>query len=458
MSGVEDIKILKDRISQMEMKFSEPMSDDAMAELLEKYGEAQSEFEAKGGYDLDSRAKEIISGLGFSEQDFERQIENFSGGWKMRAALAKILLLNPEVIFLDEPTNHLDLESIIWLEDWLRSFKGTLVLTSHDRVFMNKVANKVVEIAHSKMTLYSGDYEFYLREREIRKEQLVAQYKRQQAMLQKEEEFIAKFAARASHAAQVQSRVKKLEKIERIEIPPEQKIVKFGFKSPPRSGENVVEFNNLFKTWKSEDNIEKEVLKNISGLVRRLDKIALIGVNGAGKSTLLKLITEETDATSGLSQLGASLEIGYFSQHALDVLDPGLTILETLQNVAPLANVGTLKTLLGSFLFSDEDVDKKISVLSGGEKSRVVLATILIKPVNFLVLDEPTNHLDIVSREILMDALNRFEGTIIMVSHDRHFLSSITNRVFRINDGEMSIYEGGFKEYLNSSFNDEKAN
>ena len=247
MSGVAEITDLSKKIKTMEEQFSVPMGDDDMAKLLEEYGEAQSRFEAAGGYDLDSRAKEIISGLGFKDSDYDRGIEHFSGGWKMRAALGKILLLNPDVIFLDEPTNHLDLESIIWLEQWLKDFKGTLLLTSHDRIFMNNVVNRIIEISHSNMTLYSGDYEFYLREREVRKEQLVAQYKRQQAMLQKEEEFIAKFAARASHAAQVQSRVKKLEKIERIEIPPEQKIIRFEFKTPPRSGENVVELNNVSK-------------------------------------------------------------------------------------------------------------------------------------------------------------------------------------------------------------------
>lgn len=457
MSGVEEIVTLKSQISEMEAKFSEPMSDDEMAKLLEVYGDAQARFESAGGYDLDVRAKEIISGLGFTETDFERQIDHFSGGWKMRAALAKILLLNPDVILLDEPTNHLDLESIMWLENWLSEFKGTLILTSHDRVFMNKVVNRIIEIANETISNYSGDYEFYLKERDIRKEQLVAAYNRQQAMLAKEEEFIAKFAARASHAAQVQSRVKKLEKIERVELPFEQKIVKFEFRSPPRSGDNVVELSSVSKAWESEDGSGKEVLKGVSGLVRRLDKIALIGVNGAGKSTLLKIIVGDTEVTSGSSDLGASLEVGYFSQHAMDVLDPSLTILETLQKVAPLANIGVLKTLLGSFLFSDDDVDKKVSVLSGGEKSRVVLATILIKPVNFLVLDEPTNHLDITSREILMNALKEFEGTIIVVSHDRHFLSEITNRVFRINDGELMIYEGGFSEYLDSSFNDNKA-
>ena len=458
MSGVEHLSKLQLRIASIEKALAEPMDDNKMTVMLEEYGNLQAEFEANGGYDLDSRAKEILSGLGFNEVDFTRETENFSGGWKMRIALAKILLLNPEVIFLDEPTNHLDLESIIWLEEWLKTFKGTLLLTSHDRVFMNKVAGKILEIAGQKLTLFSGNFDFYLREKEVRKEQLIAQYKRQQAMLQKEEDFIAKFAARASHAAQVQSRVKKLEKIERIEIPKEQKIIRFEFKQPPRSGDNVVEIKKLSKTWLSEDGMEKKVLTDISGLIRRLDKTALIGVNGAGKSTLLKIISQQTDPSGGESILGASVEIGYFSQHALDLLQPEMTILETLQAVAPLANLGTLKNLLGSFLFSDDDVDKKVGVLSGGEKSRVVLATILIKPVNFLILDEPTNHLDILSREILMDALVRFDGTIIMVSHDRHFLSSITNRVFRINEGELTTYEGGFGEYLESSSNDSKAN
>ena len=339
MSGVEHLSKLQLRIASIEKALAEPMDDSKMTVMLEEYGNLQAEFEANGGYDLDSRAKEILSGLGFNEVDFTRATENFSGGWKMRIALAKILLLNPEVIFLDEPTNHLDLESIIWLEEWLKTFKGTLLLTSHDRVFMNKVAGKILEIAGQKLTLFSGNFDFYLREKEVRKEQLIAQYKRQQAMLQKEEDFIAKFAARASHAAQVQSRVKKLEKIERIEIPKEQKIIRFEFKQPPRSGENVVEIKKLSKTWLSEDGMEKKVLTDISGLIRRLDKTALIGVNGAGKSTLLKIISQQTDPSGGESILGASVEIGYFSQHALDLLQPEMTILETLQAVAPLANL-----------------------------------------------------------------------------------------------------------------------
>lgn len=457
IAGVEDLAHLKIRIAEMEVRLGEPMDDDAMATLLEEYGEAQALFESRGGYDLDVRAQEILSGLGFSIDDFQRSVEHFSGGWKMRIALARILLLKPDALLMDEPTNHLDMESIMWLEEWLSEFKGILIMTSHDRTFMNRVVNKIVEISHGNVTTYAGNYDFYEREREIRKEQLLASFRRQQEMLAKEEEFIARFAARASHAAQVQSRVKKLDKIDRIEIPPEEKMVKFQFNKPPRSGDDVVKMNALGKTWLSTDGHSKRVFSGVTGLVRRLDKIALVGVNGAGKSTLLKIIAGQTDPSEGIAALGASVEMGYFSQHALDVLKPNWTILEQLQSVAPNASIGTLKTLLGAFLFSDDEVNKKISVLSGGEKSRVVLACILIRPVNFIILDEPTNHLDIRSREILMDALRDFEGTVLVVSHDRHFLAQITNRVFRIDHGEMQIYEGGFKEYLSSSMDDGKA-
>jgi ATP-binding cassette subfamily F protein 3 len=457
MAGVADLATLHEKIKTMEIQLSQPMDDDQLTQLLEAYGEAQAHFESRGGYDLDVRAQEILGGLGFSNIDMNRPVEHFSGGWKMRVALAKILLLQPEALLMDEPTNHLDLESILWLEEWLLNYKGTLILTSHDRTFLNKVVNKIVEIANGKVTTYSGNYDFYLKERDIRKEQLIAAFERQQEMLSKEEEFIAKFAARASHAAQVQSRVKKLEKIERVEIPPDEKTVKFQFSRPPRSGEDVVRFENVGKVFVSPDGHEKIVLSGISGMVERLDKIALVGVNGAGKSTLLKIVASQLDASSGQCQLGASLEVGYFSQHALEVLNPSHSIMEHLQHIAPMLGVGTLKTLLGAFLFSDSDVDKKIAVLSGGEKSRVVLAGIFIRPVNFIILDEPTNHLDIKSREILKEALANFEGTIIVVSHDRHFLSQITNRVFRLDQGEMNIYEGGFKEYLNSSMNDSRA-
>lgn len=452
IAGAGKVSTLQVRIAQMEEKLSEPMSDDEMATLLEEYGEAQAAFESAGGYDLENRAQEILTGLGIGPLEYNRSVESFSGGWKMRIALAKILILKPGILLMDEPTNHLDLESIIWLEEWLQNYKGCLIMTSHDREFMNRVVNKIVEIDNKTITTYSGNYDFYLRERDIRREQLLATHKRQQDMLAKEEEFIAKFAARASHAAQVQSRVKKLDKIEKIEIPEEAKAVRFEFAPPPRSGDDVVRMDDLEKTWVHEDGRKKTVFSGVTGVVRRLNKIAVVGVNGAGKSTLLKLMASQAEPTNGNINVGASVNVGYFSQHALDVLNPKNTIFEEVQQYMPRASIGSVRSLLGAFLFSDDDVHKKISILSGGEKSRVVLATILIRPVNFLILDEPTNHLDIKSREILMDAIKNFEGTVIVVSHDRHFLKEVSNRVFKIGNGEMVIYDGNYEEFLHSSF------
>lgn len=366
----------------------------------------------------------------------------------MRIALAKILVLQPDVLLMDEPTNHLDIESIIWLEQWLQNFKGSILMTSHDREFMNRIVKKVIEVAHKTITVYGGNYDFYEREKAIRLEQLIAAAKRQDDMLAKEEEFIARFAARASHAAQVQSRVKKLDKIDRIEIPAEEKQINFEWPVPPRGGEEVVKFQGLGKTWKTEDGREKLVFRGASGLVKRQDRIAVVGVNGAGKSTLLKIITGQTEATEGQSTIGASIEVGYFSQNSLDILDPRSTIVEEVHSRIPNSNLGTVRSLLGAFKFSGDEVEKKISILSGGEKSRVVLATILARPVNFLVLDEPTNHLDIASREALLDAVKNFPGTVMIVSHDRHFLREITTRVFELDKNELHIVDGGWDYYL----------
>jgi ATP-binding cassette subfamily F protein 3 len=430
---------------------TEPLSDDEMMLLMERYGDAQIEFQQRGGYDLEARAKAVLTGLGIHPEDHERPVEDFSGGWKMRIALAQILTLNPDVLLMDEPTNHLDIESIIWLEQWLMSFKGALLMTSHDREFMNRLVTRIVEIANKAITVYSGNYEFYLKEREIRREQLLAAHKRQQDMLAKEEDFIAKFAARASHAAQVQSRVKKLDKIDRIEIPPETKTIHFQFAPPPRSGNDVVRLSDLAKVWRRDDGRERSVFSGVSGTVRRLDKIAVTGVNGAGKSTLLKTIVGHTDPTSGQVNIGASVNIGYFSQHALDVLDPKQTVFDCVSQRLPEASVGAIRNLLGAFLFSGEETEKRIGVLSGGEKSRVALALILASPVNFLVLDEPTNHLDIESREVLLRAVQEFDGTVMLVSHDRHFLKQIVNRVFEIRDGELRTYEGNYDYYLENT-------
>ncbi len=451
-AGAGKISDLAAEITKMEVRLQnsaeEPLEDDEMTALLERYGDAQLQFEQRGGYDLDTRAKEVLTGLGINPDEHDRPVEAFSGGWKMRIALAKILLLNPDVLLMDEPTNHLDMESILWLEAWMIQFKGAIVMTSHDREFMNRIVNRIVEVANKAITVYSGNYDFYLRERTIRSEQLHAAHQKQNDMLAKEEEFIARFAARASHAAQVQSRVKKLEKIERIEIPAAEQTMHFDFPIPPRSGNDVVKMAGLGKTYPKDDGGEKLVFSNVNGVVRRLEKIAVVGVNGAGKSTLLRAICGQIDASDGDVSLGASVHMGYFSQHSLEVLNPNKTIYEEIHDRIPEATLGYVRNLLGAFLFSGDDVHKKINVLSGGEKSRLVLATILAKPVNFLVLDEPTNHLDIRSREMLLDAIQRFEGTVMIVSHDRFFLKAIVNRVFEVDKGEMRVFEGNYEYYL----------
>jgi ATP-binding cassette, subfamily F, member 3 len=439
-------------MKEMEAAMCEPQSDEEMSALLERYGIAVEEFEHMEGYDLDSRAQAVLTGLGIGPDRYNHPVESFSGGWKMRIALASILTLKPDVLLLDEPTNHLDVESIIWLEEWLANeFNGALLMTSHDRDFMNRVVTRIIEVANTSVTTYGGNYDFYERERDIRLEQLIASHKRQQDMLAKEEEFIARFAARASHAAQVQSRVKKLEKIERIEIPAEERTVRFGFADPPRSGDDVAAFENLGKVWITPDGVEKPVFHGVTGMVKRLNKIAVVGVNGAGKSTFLKILASQTEATTGSMTVGANVEIGYFSQHAMELLDPRKTIFETMQDYMPLATIGMIRNLLGAFLFSGDTVEKRIENLSGGEKSRVVLATILARPVNVLILDEPTNHLDIRSREMLLETLKNFGGTIVLVSHDRHFLRLLVDRVFEVDHGEMRVYEGSYDYYLSKS-------
>jgi len=459
MAGSAATMQLAEELKSMESAMCGQMGDDEMATLLERYGTAMEEFEHRGGYDLDTRAQTVLTGLGIGPDRFNHPVESFSGGWKMRIGLARILTLHPDVLLLDEPTNHLDVESIIWLEEWLASeFSGALLMTSHDRDFMNRIVTRIVEVNNRTLTTYGGNYDFYERERDIRFEQLLASHKRQQEMLSKEEEFIARFAARASHAAQVQSRVKKLEKIDRIEIPAEERTVRFSFSEPPRSGDDVVVMDRLAKSWQTPDGIKKAVFSGISGIIRREEKIAVVGVNGAGKSTFLKVLAGQTDPTAGAVSLGANVELGYFSQHAMELLDPRKTVFETVQDAMPLATIGVIRNLLGAFLFSGDTVEKRIENLSGGEKSRVVLATLLARPVNFLVLDEPTNHLDIRSREILLDALKSFTGTVVLVSHDRHFLRSLVDHVYEIDHGEMRIYQGDYSYYLHKVHGEEGGN
>ncbi|MBY0316939.1 MAG: ATP-binding cassette domain-containing protein [Bdellovibrionales bacterium] len=450
MSAAGNISEVAARLKVLEEKLAEPMDDDAMAKTLEEYGEVQADFERLGGYDLEPRAREILGGLGFSKHEQDMPTENFSGGWKMRIALAKILTLNPDVLLIDEPTNHLDLESIIWLEEWLKNFKGAILMTSHDRDFMNRLVTRIVEVANKTITVYGGNYDFYERERATRLEQLIAASKRQEDMLAKEKDFIARFAARASHAAQVQSRVKKLEKIDIIEIPEEESVIHFEWPTPPRGGDEVLKIENLSKVYppRGEEPGPKTVFKNATALVKRQDRVAVVGVNGAGKSTLMKIITGQIKPTEGVCTVGANVEVGYFSQSSLDILDPQSTAFEEIQKRIPTAGVGFIKSLLGALKFSGDDVEKKVSILSGGEKSRIVLATILARPVNFLVLDEPTNHLDIASREVLLDAVKNFPGTVMIVSHDRHFLREVTTRVFELDKNELHVVDGSWEYYL----------
>lgn len=448
MSGSAKASELAGEIRKIEKKLEEELDPDEMEKVLIQLGDYQTEFEKLGGYDLDTRAKEIITGLGVMPYDHDRDVSLFSGGWRMRIALAKVLIQQPDVILLDEPTNYLDLESIVWLEEWLKNFKGAVLMTSHDRDFMNGIVNRIIEVANKTITTYTGDYDYYEKEKEIRRVQQIAQFESQQAMLQKEEEFIAKFAARASHAAQVQSRVKKLDKIDRVELPPEDVVMDFTFPEPPRGSNDVVTMKNLAKTWTRDDGTPHKVFSGLSATVNRLDKIAVVGVNGAGKSTLLKTICGLTEPSSGEVALGPSIKAGYFSQFSLDLLDPEATILEEISSRLPHASNGYIRNLLAAFLFRGDDVEKKIKVLSGGEKSRVVLATLMSNNNNLLILDEPTNHLDLKSRDVLLKALKEFDGTVMYVSHDRHFLHGLSNRVFEVDKGGIRIFESGFQYYL----------
>ena len=445
LAGAGRVHELAKELAELEHQMGEGTLDDAG---MDRYGEVQTEFLHLDGYEKETQAQTILTGLGIGPERWDEPVESFSGGWKMRIALAKILLLAPNVLLIDEPTNHLDIETIVWLESWLKEFPGALMMTCHDREFMTRICKRTVEVAGEKITTYSGDYDFYLAERVLRREQLIAQKSRQDDMLAKEQEFISRFAARASHAAQVQSRVKMIEKIERIVVPREPRTAKFEFSPAKRSGDVVVDFKDLAKAWTKPDGNPHPVFSGVTGTVQRTQKIAVTGVNGAGKSTFLKVLTGQTDPTSGVCSLGASVQMAYFSQYSSDILKDDRTILEEVQERLPQASVGTIKTLLGAFLFTGDDADKRISVLSGGEKSRVMLACLLAQPVNFLVLDEPTNHLDIVSREVLLEALQEFEGTVMIVSHDRFFLKHLVNRVFEVDHGALKTYEGNYDYYL----------
>jgi ATPase subunit of ABC transporter with duplicated ATPase domains len=430
----------------LEHAMADPDQADALEDIIERFGHVQARFEELGGYALEARAREILDGLGFTQGMQDGDVGNLSGGWKMRVALARILLMRPDAMLLDEPTNHLDIESILWLEGYLKQFEGALVMTSHDREFMNRIVTKIVEIEGGDLVTYSGNYDFYEKQRAVLEAQAEAQYERQQAMLAKEEAFIARFKARASHAAQVQSRVKKLDKIEKLEPPKRRRSLDFDFRAPPRSGEDVAKIAGVHKAYG-----DHVIYDGLDLLVRRRERWCVMGVNGAGKSTLLKLVAGREAPQRGTVALGASVKLGYFAQHAMDLLSPTKTVWDEIVGAFPEASIGALRTLAGVFGFSGDDVEKPCRILSGGEKARLVLAKMLYDPPNFLVLDEPTNHLDMATKEMLVRALQGFEGTMLFVSHDRTFLAALSNRVLELLPDGPRVYGGGYVEYVNQS-------
>ncbi len=443
MDGAGAVSQAAAHLKELEAALADPDRADELDTLVERYGEAQARFEELGGYALEARAREVLAGLGFAPEVVEGDVGALSGGWKMRVALARILLMAPDAMLLDEPSNHLDIESLIWLEGFLAGFEGALLMTSHDRAFMNRVVNKIIEIDGGELTSYSGDYEFYARQRALNDRHLQAQFERQQAMLAKEIRFIERFKARASHAAQVQSRVKKLEKIDRVEPPRRRQTVAFDFPPAPRSGDDVVVLRNVAKRYG-----DRVLYRDFDFRIRRRERWCVMGVNGAGKSTLLKLVAGAIKPDAGDVVVGGSVKLGYFAQHAMELLDGDRTVFEALEDSFPRAGQGSLRALAGCFGFSGDDVEKRCRVLSGGEKARLVMARMLFDPPNFLVLDEPTNHLDMATKEMLVAALAQYEGAMLFVSHDRHFLAALSNRVLEVTSSGLHDYAGGYTEYV----------
>ncbi len=451
IAGSGELGKLHHELETAQHALSNPDNADSMERILARYGEVQHRYESLGGYGLEAQAREVLHGLGFEDDQIDGDVGSLSGGWKMRVSMAQVLLEKPDVLLMDEPTNHLDIESILWLERFLKDARCTLIITSHDRDFMNRVVDRIVEIDGGEVFLYKGDYDNYERERALRDANREAAYARQQAMLAKESRFIERFRTHAAKAAQVQSRVKALDKIEKIELPRTRKVVQFDFRKPSRSGQDVAVLNSISKRF------GKRVLyTGFDLLIRRGERWCVMGKNGAGKTTLLKMVVGALEPDAGAVRLGASLKVGYFAQQSLDLLDFQLTVMEQIQKDFPLESIGALRNLLGAFQFSGDDVDKPIRVLSGGEKSRLVLARMLFDPPNFLVLDEPTNHLDLATKEMLVSALREFEGTMLFVSHDRTFLRGLANRVLELaGPGADHIgpltYPGTYEEYIRST-------
>ncbi len=443
MDGAGPVSSLATELKALEVAMADPGRADEMEHLVERYGEVQARFDELDGYALDGRAREVMAGLSFSQELMDGDVGKLSGGWKMRVALARILLMRPDAMLLDEPSNHLDLESLIWLEQFLKDYDGVLLMTSHDREFMNRIVTKIVEIDGGGLTTFSGDYGFYEQQRALSEKQQQAQFERQQAMLAKEIKFIERFKARASHAAQVQSRVKKLEKIDRVAPPKRRQKIMFEFLPAPRSGEDVVSLKNVHKGYG-----QRRIYDGLDFQIRRRERWCVMGINGAGKSTLLKLVTGTTAPDQGQVALGGSVKMGYFAQHAMELLDGEKTVFQSLEYQFPQAGQGSLRALAGCFGFSGDEIEKRCRVLSGGEKARLVMAQMLFDPPNFLVLDEPTNHLDLGTKEMLISALAQYEGTMLFVSHDRHFLAALSNRVLELTPDGIHQYGGGYTEYV----------
>lgn len=441
--GVKDLVVLEDKMRLLREEIGEEKDPQVLEALAHAYGQLEERYARKGGYTLEAQAKAILLGLGFKEEDFSRSSEELSGGWLMRLSLAKILLASPDLLLLDEPTNHLDLESLIWLEGFLADYLGSVMMVSHDRDFLNRVAKKIAAIEERKILLYSGNYDEYLRVREEREALREAALENQRRKIEQTERFIERFRYKATKARQVQSRIRSLEKLEQIEVGENQRAIRFSFPQPVRSGRVVATLKGVHKAYGP-----VKVYSGIDLTIDRGEKIALVGVNGAGKSTLLKLLAGVFPPDEGTLEWGHHVATAYFAQHQLELLDPSKTVWEEVFSLAKDESLSFLRGLLGAFLFSGEDIEKKVSVLSGGEKSRLVLAKMLMRPANFLLLDEPTNHLDMAAREVLEKALQEFEGTICLTTHDRHLINAIGNKVVEVNNGRLSPYLGNYDEYL----------
>lgn len=448
---------LHHELEELQHAMGDPDQADDLDRLVRRFGEVQEAYEHAGGYDLEARAREILHGLGFEDGQIDSDVGALSGGWKMRVGMARVLLHRPDILLLDEPTNHLDIESILWLEQFIKDYQGAVLMTCHDKDFMNRVVGRIIEVDGGELLTYAGDYDFYLRERALSEQNREAAYARQQAMLAKERRFIERFSTHAAKAAQVQSRVKQLEKIDVVEPPRRRKIVEFRFGTPKRSGNDVVTLSGVAKAYG-----EKVIYDGFDMMIRRGERWCVMGRNGAGKTTLLRIVSGALAPDSGTVRLGANLKVGYFSQQALDLLDPELTVFEQVYRDFPAEGQGALRNLLGAFQFSGGDVDKPIRVLSGGERSRLVMARMLFHPPNFLVLDEPTNHLDLETKEMLVEGLKDFEGTMLFVSHDRTFLRGLSTRVLELRPGDGAeipaepplLYPGGYVDWVASRGNE----